>query len=135
MGIQNSEIWLFGDVSKIVNLKFKILANNIILLWAGILNVKFRIVFWKFFFGDWKILKNESNFMKKNTFRYYLSGPSIPILHSAKTFSWGHRKLTSIGLRDRAKCSCITQWGQKKFEVSFELFFILEFLTLFLEFI
>ena len=51
MGIQNSEIWLFGDVSKIVNLKFKILANNIILLWAGILNVKFRIVF-GIYFGE-----------------------------------------------------------------------------------
>ena len=31
--------------------------------------------------------------------------------------------MTSIGLRDRAKCSCITQWGQTKIEVSFELLY------------
>ena len=34
----------------ILNLKFKIPAHNIILLWAGILNFKFRIVFWNIFF-------------------------------------------------------------------------------------
>ena len=39
----------------ILNLKFKIPAHNIILFWAGILNFKFRIVFWNIFFGDWEI--------------------------------------------------------------------------------
>ena len=35
----------------ILNLKFNIPAHNIILLWAGILNFKFRIVFWNIFLG------------------------------------------------------------------------------------
>mgnify|MGYP007048365776 CR=1 FL=1 len=41
----------------ILNLKFKIPAHNIILLWAGILNFKFRIVFWNIFF--WEIGRFE----------------------------------------------------------------------------
>ena len=40
----------------ILNLKFKTPAHNIILLWAGILNFKFRIIFWKKkITGDWEI--------------------------------------------------------------------------------
>ena len=34
-----------------LNLKFKIPDHNIILLWAGISNFKFRIVFWNIIFG------------------------------------------------------------------------------------
>ena len=42
----------FSNLQKtILNLKFKILTNNIILLWAGILNFKFRIVF-GIYFGE-----------------------------------------------------------------------------------
>ena len=29
--------------------------------------------------------------------------------------------MTSIGLRDRAKCSCITQWGQKNLKSHFRI--------------
>ena len=36
------------------NLKFKIPAQNSIMLWAGILNFKFRIVFWNILLGDLK---------------------------------------------------------------------------------
>ena len=39
----------------ILDLKFKIPALNSILLWAGILNFKFRIVFWIIFF--WRFEK------------------------------------------------------------------------------
>ena len=42
----------------ILNLKFKISAQSSIMLWAGILNFKFKIVFWNTFFsrfGDLKI--------------------------------------------------------------------------------
>ena len=38
--------------------------------------------------------------------------------------------MTSIGLRDRAKCSCITQWGQKILWSHLD-YYILKFLTLF----
>ena len=36
-------------------MKFKIPAHNIILFWAGILNFKFKIVFWNIFFQDLEI--------------------------------------------------------------------------------
>ena len=49
-------------------MKFKIPAHNIIILWAGILNFKFRIVFWNIFFGDWEIWKTNRTFWKKATF-------------------------------------------------------------------
>ena len=39
----------------ILNLKFKIPAQNSIMLWAGILNFKFKIVFWNIFFRDLEI--------------------------------------------------------------------------------
>ena len=42
----------------ILNLKFEILAHNITLLWAEILNFKFRIVFLNIFFGEvWRFEK------------------------------------------------------------------------------
>ena len=47
----------------ILSLKFKFPANYSILLLAGNLNFKFRIVFWNIFFGD---LKNKSHFLKKS---------------------------------------------------------------------
>ena len=53
----------------ILNLKFKIPAHNIILLWVGILNFKFRIVFWNISFWRLGDLKNESHSLKKATFR------------------------------------------------------------------
>ena len=42
-------------------MKFKFPGNNSKVFWAGNLNFKFRIVFWRF--GD---LKNESHFLKKS---------------------------------------------------------------------
>ena len=44
----------------ILNLKFKILAHNSIMLWAGVLNFKFRIVFFEYMY----FLKNELHFLK-----------------------------------------------------------------------
>ena len=38
-----------------LNLKFKIPAQNSIMLWAGILNFKFKIVFWNIFFQNLEI--------------------------------------------------------------------------------
>ena len=57
----------------ILNLKFKIPAHNSIILWAGILNFKFRIVVWNILF--WKLgdLKNESHSLKKSHLQYVLS--------------------------------------------------------------
>ena len=52
-----------------LTLKFKIPNHNSIMLWAGILNFKFRIVFWNMFFGDWEIWEKNSHFLKKTTFR------------------------------------------------------------------
>ena len=51
----------------ILNLKFKIPAHNSIMLWAGILNFKFRIVFWNISFGRLEIWKNKKHW-KKATF-------------------------------------------------------------------
>ena len=45
--ISNSQKKIFQK--NILNLKFKIPAHNSIMLWAGILNFKFRIVFWNIF--------------------------------------------------------------------------------------
>ena len=39
----------------ILNLKFKIPAQNSIMLWVGILNFKFKIAFWNIFFRDLEI--------------------------------------------------------------------------------
>ena len=39
-----------------------------VMLWAGILNFKFRIVFWNIFFWRFGDLKNELHFLKKATF-------------------------------------------------------------------
>ena len=50
----------------ILNLKFKIPAQNSIMLWAGILNFKFKIVFWNIFFSKFGDLKNESHFLEKS---------------------------------------------------------------------
>ena len=49
----------------ILNLKFKVPAHNIRLLWAGILNFKFRIVFLNIFFWRLGYLKNKSHLLKK----------------------------------------------------------------------
>ena len=57
----------------ILKLKFKIPAHNIILFWAGILNFKFRIVFWNIFFGGWEIWKTNPTFWKKATFKWILT--------------------------------------------------------------
>ena len=43
------------------------------MLWAGILNFKFRIVFWNIFFGDWDIWNTNRTFWKKDTFSYNTS--------------------------------------------------------------
>ena len=62
----------------ILDLKFKTPAHNSIMLWAGILNFKFRIVFWNIFFWRFGDLKNESHFLKKShlnvvpLLKYYL---------------------------------------------------------------
>ena len=53
----------------ILTLKFKIPAHNSSMLWVGILNFKFRIVFWNIFFGDWEIWKTNYTFWKNPTFR------------------------------------------------------------------
>jgi hypothetical protein len=52
----------------ILNLKFKLPAHNSIILWAGILTFKYRIVFWNIFFWRLGYLKNEWHFRKKATF-------------------------------------------------------------------
>ena len=66
------KVWFVFQISKsskkyskktILNLKFKFPANNTLLLMAGNLNFKFRIVFGIYFFGD---LKNTSHFLKKS---------------------------------------------------------------------
>ena len=50
----------------ILNLKFKIPAHNIILFWAGILNFKFKKVFWNiFFFEIWRSKKQIALSEKK----------------------------------------------------------------------
>ena len=49
----------------ILNLKFKIPAQNSIMLLAGILNFKFKIVFWNIFFSRFGDVKNKSHFLKK----------------------------------------------------------------------
>ena len=43
----------------ILNLKLKISAHNIILFWSGILNFKFKIVFWNIFFSRFEDLKKR----------------------------------------------------------------------------
>ena len=53
------------------NLIFKILAHNSIMLWAGMLDFKFRIVFWNTFFWRFGDLKNESHFLKKSHLEVY----------------------------------------------------------------
>ena len=50
-------------------MKFKIPAQNSIMLWAGILNFKFKLVFLEYFFSRFGDLKNESHFLKKASFR------------------------------------------------------------------
>ena len=50
----------------ILNLKFKFPAKNTLLLLAGNLNFKLRIVFWNIFFWRFGDLKNESHFLKKS---------------------------------------------------------------------
>ena len=52
----------------ILNLKFKFPANNTLLLLAGNLNFKLRIVFWNIFFEDLEIWKTHRTFWKKATF-------------------------------------------------------------------
>ena len=68
------KVWFVFQISKspkkkyskttILNLKFKFPAQNTLLLLAGNLNFKLRIVFWNIFFGD---LKNKLHFLKKKT--------------------------------------------------------------------
>ena len=68
------KVWFIFQISQspqkkyskktILNLKFKIPAHNSIMLWAGILNFKFRIVFLEYFFGDWEIWKTNHTFWK-----------------------------------------------------------------------
>ena len=47
----------------ILTLKFKIPTHNIILLWTGILNFKFRMVLWNILIWRMGDLKNESHFL------------------------------------------------------------------------
>ena len=62
----------------ILNLKFKIPAHSIILLWAGILNFKFRIVFWNIFSLEiWRFEKCIA--LSENK-------PPLVKLHICKTF-------------------------------------------------
>ena len=82
------KVWFFiksPNLSKknqktILNLKFKIPAHNIIPLWAGILNFKFRIVFRNFFLGDLDIWKTNCTFWKKATFKssYWPANRDLP---------------------------------------------------------
>ena len=55
----------FSNLPISKNLIFEIPAHNIMLLWAGILIFKFRIIFWNIFFWRLGGLKNESHFLKK----------------------------------------------------------------------
>ena len=50
-------------------MNFKIPAQNRVMVWAGILNFKFKIAFWNIFFSRFGDLKNELHFLKKATFR------------------------------------------------------------------
>ena len=61
----NPELTVFQKT--ILNLKFKIPAHNSTMLKVGILNFKFRIVFWRL--GG---LKKGSHFLKKATFSWFL---------------------------------------------------------------
>ena len=62
-----SAIRFFKKYSKktILNLKFKSPAHINIMLWAGISNFKFRIVFLEYFFSRFGDLKKELYFLKK----------------------------------------------------------------------
>ena len=55
----------------ILNFKFKFPAKNPLLLLAGNLNFKLRIVFWNIFFWRFGDLKKTSHFLEKKTFRDY----------------------------------------------------------------
>ena len=62
---QISKIKIFQKT--ILSLKFKFPANYSILILAGNLNFKFRIVFWNiFFFWRFGDLKNKSHFLKES---------------------------------------------------------------------
>ena len=57
----------------ILNLKFRIHAfNSIKYVMAGILNFKFRIVFWNVLFWDLEIWKTNCSFWKKASFSSHL---------------------------------------------------------------
>ena len=65
----------------ILSLKSKFPTNNSKVFLSGNLNFKFRVVFWNIFswrFGD---LKNESNFLKKATFRYWCNSTRLVWRH------------------------------------------------------
>ena len=63
-----------------MNLKFKIPAHNIILIWAGILNLKLRTVFWNIFF--WEAGRFEKRIAlseKKPPLEYFLNDITFQI--------------------------------------------------------
>ena len=81
----------------ILNLKFKIPTHNIILLWGGILNFKFRIVFWNIFFWDWEIWKMNRFFWKKKPFsKYVVEAAWIYHGHIIGYFNWEWCIISSI---------------------------------------
>ena len=50
----------------ILNFKFKISAQNSIMLWAGFSNFELKIALWNIFFSRFGDLKNEPHFLKKS---------------------------------------------------------------------
>ena len=72
-----------------LNLKFKFPAKNTLLLLAGNLNFKLRIVFWNIFFLKFGDLKNESHFLKKATFIKRYRFPKTSLMVHTKDFSKG----------------------------------------------
>ena len=95
----------------ILNLKFKVPAHNIRLLWAGILNFKFRIVFLEYFFwGDWEIWKMNQTFWKKPPLMSMVSRSTIKSL----TKNWKLFLCLFNGFRKYMRNSSPTmaRWGQ-----------------------
>ena len=99
----------------ILNLKFKIPAQNILLFWAGILNFKFRIVFLEYFLGDLEIWKTNSSFWKKNTF-------NSPVLFHKKSPS--HDFITRTLFSNPCTCSPVHLLRAKPPIRGLSLFFV-----------
>ena len=81
----------------ILDLKFKFPSSNTLLLLAGNLNFKFRIVFWNFFFLRFGVLKNTWYFLKKKP-------PLIKTKNGLRGFKYGF--FPSITQRSSSSCDC-----------------------------